>query len=126
MKEIIKDTVVLFDSYRLIPTWLIIKCCKNTSLIQEDMKRWQRIMQVERSGIIGFGRLLRLKEYRNLVYKRVRASNLFLSIIVKILWPQLDTLYIDTDARNIGGGVIHTAWFFNNDCCRVDWLKLLD
>lgn len=105
MKENIKNIVVLLNIYRLLPTWLIICCCKNASIIREDMQRWLKLMQIDRSGIIGFGRLLRFKEYRNLVYKRVKASNFFLSIVVKILWPQLDTLYIDTDAKNIGGGL---------------------
>lgn len=99
----IKDMLVFLNSYRLVPTWLIVNSCKNASLIQEDMRRWKKLMQINRYGIIGFGWLLMYKEYRNLLYNRVKAFNPYMGAFVKLLWPLMDTLYINT--YQIGGGL---------------------
>ena len=90
---------------RNLIAYIAYKTSKNRNVIDCDIKRWITILQISsKSNFYSLMYLLIfIKEFRNLFYYRIKGNKLVLSKIVRILFPELETLEICTE--NIGGGL---------------------
>lgn len=69
----------------------------------EDLERWKVIYKLEMSNKKALAQLLWTKpEFRNLLIYRNR-KRFFFKRVIKLLYPQMDTLFIE--AKEIGGGL---------------------
>ncbi len=105
---------------RLLPHIILLKTHKNKDIIQYDVERWMKVLNIKKSLKLGFIILLTFfPEYRNLFYHRIGGS---ISLWIGWLCPEMKTLFINT--RNIGPGLfiqhgfstIIAARYIGRDC----------
>ncbi len=93
----ILQTINLF---RLIPIWIIInmQSVDRRKLIFEEIEHWNKCVQLNLKGKFNIFSvlILKLKEYRSLLYYRCGGGK----ILIKIFFPPMESLYINT--REIG------------------------
>lgn len=104
-----KRLLALLNFPRTFPVYLCVLLSKQKSLIKEDIARWNEIDQIK----FGFFKSLNWyltykKEFRNLLQHRLKHpsytfSAIIHSIIARILWKPMESLYIYT--KDIGGGL---------------------
>ncbi len=109
MKESIKKAVIistyLIKSIRLVPCLSVVLFSKNNKIIMLDSCRWTEIFLETKSenklkDLLNFVYLLiRLPEFRSLVYHRLG----FAGYVLKYIYPPLSSLYIYT--QDIGEGL---------------------
>lgn len=75
----------------------------NSKVFIQDLKRWKIICNIENNDVFSVALLLWDKpEYRNLFIYRNR-ERIFYKLLLKLIYPPLKTLYIETE--KIGGGL---------------------
>ncbi|SHJ32651.1 serine acetyltransferase [Bacteroides stercorirosoris] len=95
MRIKVKILLAIVLSFRYIPHILSYYLNKN---IREDVRFWSKCYSVGYSGLVGMMYFLTYyKEFRNVMYKRLRVS-----LLHKILLPPLSSLYITTSRDKIG------------------------
>lgn len=101
MRRLIKIKILL-NSYRLLLSYLVFKTSNEKNKILKDINRWNSIKDINESLYYSLAiYLLEYKEFRALFLYRLRKNKL--SILIKILFPPLESLYIACD--DIGGGL---------------------
>jgi serine O-acetyltransferase len=98
MKEKIKNIAYLLRILLIMPgiRW-------NDKVFEMDLRRWKEIYELNMSNLMALAWLLWTKqEFRNLFIYRNRNS-FFYRKIIKILYPPMNTLFIE--ACEIGGGL---------------------
>ena len=102
MKKWVKNVILVLNIWRIFPIWLIIATLlkENKQNIKSEICYWGECSHKEaKSNVSLLGRLLlENKEYRNLLYHRIRYNNkaYIRSVFIKVLFPLVDTLYINT------------------------------
>ena len=105
----LKKILAIFNYPRMFPVYLCVLCSKQKKLIEEDIARWNEIDQIDVGLFQSLNwHLTYKKEFRNLLVHRLKkpsytAAGLIHSLIARILWKPLESLYIYTD--EIGGGL---------------------
>lgn len=101
MNLFLKKVVVFFNFWRIIPIYLSLYILKKPvrNLIIDEMYHWKKCLHETDNGIFLFGKLLVYhKEYRNLLCYRMKngrsITDLLISSITKLLFPNLESLYI--------------------------------
>ena len=97
----------IINLYRLLPLVVVIKLTGSEKFFLCDANRWKKVYRLDEVGMRLISKLmLDFPEYRNILQKRLRecggAGRCF-SKIIHILFPPIDTLYINTG--NIGEGL---------------------
>jgi serine O-acetyltransferase len=91
-----------FNLIRLSPHIVILQTCKNRSIIKYDVTHWLSLLNKTLSINRGFIYLMSSRpEFRNLFYKRIG----HISELINWICPKMDTLFINTNANNIGPGL---------------------
>lgn len=86
----------ILNLWRLIPAYLIVCVSNNKAIIFEEIQHWKKCTRrTEKSGFDIFSSLmLELKEYRTLLQYRLGGGGS--KLLLKMLFPGLNTLYINT------------------------------
>ncbi len=95
---------------RTLPVYLCIRSSKHKALVEKDISRWAAQDKLSFSNMFQALNyyLVNKKEFRNLIQHRLwnptRTKKAKLhTMIAKLLWPPLSSLYLNT--RVIGGGL---------------------
>ena len=84
----------------LIPSMFLVK----DEVFMQDVKRWKEVYKINDNDWKSIAHLLWLyKEFRNVVYYRLRKKHIIRATLFKLFYPLLSTLYITTG--EIGGGL---------------------
>ncbi len=94
--------ILLFNLFRILPIWIIIRCNKQYVVICEDMYAWRKWkgLKIDHDFILFLYFMSIYKEFRNIVYKRIGT----VQYLIKWLCPALNSLYIH--CNQIGGGFL--------------------
>ena len=86
----------ILNLWRLIPAYLIVYVSDNKAIIFEEILHWKKCTRrTEKAGFDIFSSLmLELKEYRTLLQYRLGGG--YSKLLLKMLFPGMDTLYINT------------------------------
>ena len=86
----------ILNLWRLIPAYLIVYVSDNKAIIFEEILHWKKCTRrTEKAGFDIFSSLmLELKEYRALLQYRLGGG--YSKLLLKMLFPGMDTLYINT------------------------------
>lgn len=101
IKQLLRDTrnILIYIRF-LIPSLMLVK----NEIFMQDVHRWKMVYKMNYSDWKSIAQLLWLyKEFRNVVYYRLRRDHIIRSTIFKLFYPLLSTLYITTP--DIGGGL---------------------
>lgn len=92
----------IINAWRVFPVFCAIHLSKNKELIIEELIYWSVCskMPPKNNYYLLSQLLIRKKEYRNLLYYRLRYSNFFGAMLIRILFPRLESLYLS--CSNIG------------------------
>lgn len=98
--NVIKRSILLISSIRLIPHLAFFVLHRNNKIIQYESARWVRITKIKARTYWGFIHLMTFyPEFRNLFYYRIGPFKHF----INFLCPAMRTLFINT--VNIGQGL---------------------
>lgn len=91
--------IILFNMWRIFPVYLMIYFNKNKSRILEEVEYWGECskLNILNDFILLSVLLMKKKEYRNLLYMRLRSSTRFFYLIFRLLFPLMETLHICCD-----------------------------
>ena len=104
MKRHIRNIRIILNIYRVIPALFILFLSSNKGVIISDIKRWIELERVNAGVIHSFCLyIIERKEFRSLVIYRLRRKGYVCSIIFKLMFPPMDTLYIK--CNDIGKGL---------------------
>ena len=86
----------ILNLWRLIPAYLIVCASNNKAIIFEEIQHWKKCTRrTEKARFDIFSSLmLELKEYRTLLQYRLGGG--YSKLLLKMLFPGMDTLYINT------------------------------
>lgn len=86
----------ILNLWRLIPAYLIVCASNNKAVIFEEIQHWKKCTRrTEKARFDIFSSLmLELKEYRTLLQYRLGGG--YSKLLLKMLFPGMDTLYINT------------------------------
>lgn len=86
----------ILNLWRLIPAYLIVCASNKKAIIFEEIQHWKKCTRrTEKAGFDIFSSLmLELKEYRTLLQYRLGGG--YSKLLLKMLFPGMDTLYINT------------------------------
>lgn len=86
----------ILNLWRLIPAYLIVYVSNNKAIIFEEILHWKKCTRrTEKARFDVFSSLmLELKEYRTLLQYRLGGG--YSKLLLKVLFPGMDTLYINT------------------------------
>lgn len=102
MKKYLKKMIIILNVWRIFPIWLIVTTLprKSRQNILSELHYWGECARKEQKSDFGLlsSLLLENKEYRNLLYHRIRYDNrgYIRSMFVKVFFPRVNTLYINT------------------------------
>lgn len=110
---------ILLNSWRIIPIIIFINLSNNKKQIMSDVERWSLYYTNYTNNYYKIGHLLlRYKEYRNVLECRLHKNSVIQSAIMRLLFPPLDSLYINTE--NIGSGFfIHHGFSTIINACSI-------
>ncbi len=94
--------------WRILPAWICFKTNKFRDKCAMDFAAWQNhyVTAEHRSSFWQFGYLLiNSKETRNIFQNRLHRNPLMF-VIVRILFPPLNSLYILVPPEHVGGGLV--------------------
>ena len=100
MKTVMRRIIIILNIWRIAFAYLLVHALnrKLRILIIDEMYHWKKCAHETERGIWLFGTLLLYyKEYRNLLCYRMKTGGIFgriISVITKLLFPNMDTLYI--------------------------------
>ena len=104
-----KRLFAVINYWRTLPVYLCAICSSQKHLIKADVDRWNEIDQINFNFFESLNWYMTYKkEFRNLIQHRLKnpsrsIASLVHSVIARILWKPLETLYIYT--KEIGGGL---------------------
>ena len=86
----------IVNVWRVFPVFCAISFSKNRKLIIEELLYWSVCSKLSKNNtyMVLSLMLLRRKEYRNLLYHRLRKSNILGAVLMRLLFPRLDSLFI--------------------------------
>ena len=86
----------ILNLWRLIPAYLIVCASNNKAIIFEEIQHWKKCTRrTEKARFDVFSSLMmELKEYRTLLQYRLGGG--YIKLLLKMLFPGMDTLYINT------------------------------
>lgn len=86
----------ILNLWRLIPAYLIVCASNNKAIIFEEIQHWKKCTRrTEKARFDVFSSLMmELKEYRTLLQYRLGGG--YSKLLLKMLFPGMDTLYINT------------------------------
>lgn len=94
----------VLNQFRILPAWAVVRSSKSYPVIRQDLQRWKELDKLPMGDYAAMGYLLILKkEYRNLVIYRLKETSRLASMVFRLLFRPVETLYINT--RNIGPGL---------------------
>lgn len=98
--------IVILNLWRVIPVYLLAKCCKHKESVMEDFKAYcKNYVNHSRGSLIDFGDVLIWhKASRNVLLNRLHRNPLSY-LVARILFRPLDSLYINMSPERIGGGL---------------------
>lgn len=96
--------IIILQFFRILPTFLIVFLFRR-DIVMFEINFYSEILNLRENLLFRFGYLLiNYKEFRNVIYCRLRISGrLISSVLFKLLFPIMDTLYINS--KNIGRGL---------------------
>ena len=109
MPSIGRRLLAVINYPRTLPVYLCAMCSKQKHLIKADVARWNEIDRIPFNLFESINWYMTYKmDFRNLIQHRLKKPSytpiaLLHSVIARILWKPLETLYIYTD--EIGGGL---------------------
>lgn len=99
-----KKILIMLNLYRLIPAFVITLLSGAKSILSKDLARWMDLEKMKGSPQFCYAILLiRRKEFRNLVEYRIRSRSRMFPLAFRVLFPLMDTLYLNTP--EIGEGL---------------------
>ncbi len=112
--------LLLLRSIRLIPHWILLNLSNNKTIIQYEVKRWMKVLNMHDEFLFGFLKLMLFyPEFRNLFYYRLGHSK---ARFMSFLCPKMNTLFINCPSIGHGLFIQHgfatiiEAKSIGNDC----------
>ena len=112
--------LLLLRSIRLIPHWILLNLSNNKTIIQYEVKRWMKVLNMHDEFLFGFLKLMLFyPEFRNLFYYRLGHSK---ARFISFLCPKMNTLFINCPSIGYGLFIQHgfatiiEAKSIGNDC----------
>lgn len=90
----------ILNIWRLLPAYLCVITMPSEQrlLIQDELRHWKKCDQRKETNIFDIfsGLMLDRKEYRSLLLCRLRRGGVIRRAVLKLLFPRMETLYINT------------------------------